>query len=293
MKLSCAWFGFSEMTAINYFEAAAALGLRSVEIPLYWQLVKDRHCGYDYRRSDQVARLAADAAEAGVRLVAGVTNTALASRGAHPPGTISTSEIEFGSAVARRAIDVASELGLEIVRVTEPSLTKDEASEWESVIEMWAPPLRDLADYARDRPVRLAVENYGLTGEQLSHLLTVVDRPEKVGALFDPCNFVRMGEDPIAALSLLGERVFYCHAKDTAQGESREKARLFRESRWQPSVAVGDGQIDWSTLLRELDHSFDGFIAIEYEMAADVMRGTRRSIKALRDAATDASLELW
>jgi len=31
----------------------------------------------------------------------------------------------------------------------------------------------------------------------------------------DPCNYARMGEDTLAALSLLGYRVVYCYLKDT------------------------------------------------------------------------------
>ncbi len=36
-----AWYGFREFSIENYFSTAAALGLTSVEIPLYWQVVED------------------------------------------------------------------------------------------------------------------------------------------------------------------------------------------------------------------------------------------------------------
>lgn len=39
MKLGSAWYGFREQTPTNYFETAAALGLKYVEIPLYWHII--------------------------------------------------------------------------------------------------------------------------------------------------------------------------------------------------------------------------------------------------------------
>lgn len=71
-----------------------------------------------------------------------------------------------------------------------------------------------------------------------------------------------MGEDPLEALRLLKGRIVYFSLKDTKTAEDRDPSQLFPGSRWRPSVAVGDGDIDWVPLLAELDASYDGFASL-------------------------------
>lgn len=123
--------------------------------------------------------------------------------------------------------------------------------------------------------MRIVAENYGLASEQVNWLLDAADHPA-VGTLYDPCNYHRIGEDPLSALKNLGQRVYHCHLKDAFYNAPRDPDSLFEGPRWPPSVAVGEGEIEWGPILSELATFYDGYLCIEYEIAKDVVRGTRR-----------------
>lgn len=274
MELGTAYYGFREQTPTNYFEMAAALGLQYVEIPLYAHIIKDKL--YNLRSVEAIDVLRRTAENAGVRIAASVSNLPVA-RGVNLwGGTLDDSTIAFGMAAARRVIDIAAQLGIRVARITEPNIAPEHQDEADTLLENCGTALRQLADHAAQRDVRLVVENYGITSRQLLRVLGAADHPY-VGALYDPCNFWRIGEDPLSALQNLGERVYYVHLKDAFRNDPRDPDALFEGSRWSPSVAVGEGEIDWGAVLKELRGFYDGYLCIEYEMPQDVMRGTRAS----------------
>jgi len=289
MKLGAAWYGFREQTASNYFEMAAALNLNYVEIPFYWQIIEDKL--FDYRSLKGIAEILSTAERAGVRVVSSVSCFELAGRFNMHGNEISPSAVDFGRAGARRVIDLGAEMGVEILRITEPNVSPDRLDEARPYMEEYGRAMRVLGDYAAEREVRLVVENYGLTSEQVNWLLDAADH-SAVGTLYDPCNYYRIGEDPLSALKNLGERVSYCHLKDAVRGDPRDPKILHVHSRWPPSVAVGEGEIDWGPILAELDTFYDGYVCIEYEVAEDVMCGTRASIEHIRRIADDRSIAL-
>lgn len=276
--LSVAWFGFRHCTPSNYFETAAGLGVRFVEIPLYWHIIEDRD--YDYS-ADGIRRLLEMAERAQVRIVASVSALDLAGTWDTRGRQIDQSTTTFARAAARRVIDVAASLGIEVVRLTEPNIPAARQREAMAYMRSYGRVLRGLGDYAGDRGLRIVAENYGVSGEQIRALLDAADHPA-VGTLYDPCNYFRLGEDPVAALRLLRGKVFYCQLKDALRADPRAPDLLFPGSRWPPSVAVGEGDIDWTDVLSELATSYDGYLAVEYEIAEDVVRGTRVSLANLR-----------
>ena len=288
MRLAAAYYGFREQTQANYFEMAAALGLRCVEIPLYWHLIED-----DYVRMSRatIEVLLETARTAGVRAVSSVSAFDIAGSFDMQGDSIDESAVVFARAAARRAIDVGAELGLEVLRITEPNIPPERLNEARSYMEAYGHAARELGIYAADRGVRIVIENYGVTSDQMAWLLDAADHPA-VGTLFDPCNYFRMGEDPLAALVRLEGRIYYCQLKDAVAGDQQPGAPLFPGSRWAPSRAIGEGDIDWAPILRTLARSYEGYLAIEYEISADVMRGTRASIAALRRLADEHAFEL-
>lgn len=279
MQLATAYYGFREQSPTNYFEMAAALGLRYVEIPMYAHIIKDEQ--YNLRSVEAIDRLRATAEAAGVRLVASVSNLPLVRDLNLWGGTLDDSTLAFGMAAAHRVIDIAGQLGLEVVRITEPNLRDGDEGRAADLLERCGHSLRELAPHAEARGLRLLVENYGIRAEHLHIALATADHPA-VGLLYDPCNFHRIGEDPAAALRLLRDYVAYVHLKDAFRNDPRDPNALFAGSRWAPSVAVGEGEIDWAAVLGELAGFYTGYLAIEYEMPADVMRGTRASLAHIR-----------
>lgn len=288
MKLATAWFGFREQTQSNYFEMAAALGLRYVEIPLYWHLIEDR----SVRMSSFSRAVLLEAARAaGVRAVSSVSSFDIAGGFDMRGAEIDESHVEFARAAARRAIDIGSELGLEVMRITEPNVPADRVADARPYMEAYGHAARELGAYAADRGIRIVIENYGVTSEQMSWLLDSADHPS-VGTLFDPCNYFRIGEEPLEALDRLSGRIFYCQLKDAVRGDQRPGDLLFPGSRWPPSKAVGEGDIDWAPVLSRLSAEYDGYVAIEYEDPADVMRGVRRSLETLRTLAQSGAISI-
>jgi len=277
MKLGAAWFGFRDQTYSNYFEMVRSLGLEYVEVPLYWQIVQESTADGSIKFSKDVfAQRRTLAEQAGVKMVSAVAALDLAGAYNMRGETIDESEVQFARAAAYRTIDIADELGLEVVRITEPNIPEKFVSGGKAYMEAYGEVLLPMAEYAQEKNIVIAVENYGLTSEQLNWLLDVGDHPN-LGTLYDPCNYMRIKEDPLSALKNVSDRVVYCHLKDTLIDESRNPNLLFPGSRWAPSVAVGEGDIEWEPILAHLATFYDGYMCIEYEIADDVMRGTRFS----------------
>ncbi len=276
MKFSTAWHGFRNMTPSNYFSSASALGISNVEVPMY-----------DFKLSEwfgpigpeQVRQLAQ---ECGVEMVAGVANLELAAPFDELGRPNSESAARMHQQVGLVLVDMAWDLGLSVVRVAEPNIGPENQHLAEEYISDFGEALRPIGDYAESRGIKIAVENYGFSYRQMDQLLEAAGH-RNVGTLFDPCNYARMGEDPLAALKVVGDRMFYCHLKDTKHDEQRDPDSLFPGSRWRPSMAVGDGDIDWYPLLSELTETYDGYVSIEYEHADDVMFGTRRALNFVLD----------
>jgi len=272
MEFSTAWHGFRNMTPTNYFSAAAALGISNVEVPLYSHSLSS---WFGPIAPGDVRRLAE---ECGVEMVAGVSALELAAPFDELGRPLSERQARTNQDVALVLIDIASDLGLDVVRITEPNIGRENQYLAERYVADYAKALRPIGEYADSKGIKVAVENYGFAQAQMDMLLQAADH-SNVGTLFDPCNYARMGEDPLAALRLVKGRIFYCHLKDTKDDEERDPSSLFPGSRWRPSVAVGDGDIDWAPLLSELTSVYDGYVSLEYEHEDDVILGTRRSLE--------------
>lgn len=279
MQIATAYYGFREQTPTNYFEMAAALGIRYVEIPMYAHIIKDAR--YNLRSVEAIDALRATAEQAGVTIVASVSNLPLVDGLNLWGGSLDASTTTFALAAARRVIDIAAQLGIRVARITEPNVKPEDAARADDLLTQCGHILRGLAEHAAERGVQIVIENYGIHAEQLVQVLQTADHPQ-VGALYDPCNFYRMGDDPLAALHTLRDHIHYVHLKDARRDEARDPDSLFVGSRWSPSLPVGAGEIAWQPILHELSTFYTGYIGIEYEMPNDVMRGTRSSLQHIQ-----------
>lgn len=264
MKMSTAWHGFRYLSPSNYFAAAAALGVEYVEIPMYHHSLSE---WFGPVSTDDVKRLAETC---GVRMVSGVAALELAAPFDELGRRITEEVAEYNRVLGLHLIDLAVDLGLDVVRLAEPDIRPENQHLADQYLNDFAIALRSIADHAEAKGVAVAVENYGLTSDQIVALLTAADH-DNLGTLFDPCNYARMGEDPLSALVKVQDRVVYCHLKDTRRDELRQPDELFPGSRWRPSVAVGDGDIDWAPLLGTLTSGYSGYASIEYEGKDDVI----------------------
>lgn len=210
-------------------------------------------------------------------MVAGVAALNLAGPFDELGRPLSEEFVSYNRVMGLRAIDLAEDLGLDVVRITEPNVGPEHQHLAEKYLSDTGVALRPIADRARDKGMQVAVENYGLTSEQMVWLLDAADR-DNVGTLFDPCNYARMGEDPLEALLNIQDRIVYCHLKDNREDEQGSPEAFFPGSRFRPSVGVGAGDIEWVPLLTKLAESYNGYASIEYENVDDLLLGTRRSL---------------
>lgn len=271
MLAGTAWYGFRDLSPANYFSTAAALGLTFVEIPLYWHVVDDEL--FNVRNPQALVALAE---QTGVQMHAGVAAIELARPFDIRGLPITETSITFHKALARQVIDTGAVLGLEVIRIVEPNVDPGNLDLIEQYMNDYGLALRELGEYAETKGLQIVAENYGVNAEHMRMLLDAADHPN-VGTLFDPCNYFRMGDDPVAALELMGNKVFYCHLKDTVNDDPRSEDELFPGSRWRPSVGVGRGDIDWLALLPALASVYSGVAVIECEMPDDVVAATTRS----------------
>jgi len=138
---------------------------------------------------------------------------------------------------------------------------------------------------ADDYEVKLAIENHiDYTGDEIMQILELVDN-ENFGVNFDTGNFLRLLDDPIAAMEKLAPYVFSTHIKDLMPNPCASPADWFFFS----GVPVGRGLID-NRKLAELLHkaNYNGFLAVEIDNPHPLWAGCEDeavgiSIKALKD----------
>jgi sugar phosphate isomerase/epimerase len=157
--------------------------------------------------------------------------------------------------------------------------------------------LRELLPYAAERQVILAMENhykdnYWRHPEFAQHLPVLQRIVEQIdspwfGINYDPSNAILAGEDPLAVLDALKERVVSMHASDRflKPGHSIEELRRQEDSVGYAAILehgeIGKGMNDYDAMFRTLQAvGFHGWISIED--GTNGMDELRRSAEFLR-----------
>ncbi|MFH1185807.1 MAG: sugar phosphate isomerase/epimerase family protein, partial [Chloroflexota bacterium] len=159
------------------------------------------------------------------------------------------------------SVPKAKAIGAEVMRVVGSSLMFRH--------EPHGPQIKALADMfkkaiktAEDAGIKMAVENHiDFTGDEILQLLSEVNSPN-FGLNFDTGNFLRLLDDPIAAMEKLAPHVMATHVKDLMPDK---KARA-TDWHFFAGVPVGDGLIDNQRLAQLLHKAnFKGFLAVEID----------------------------
>ncbi|TAK25473.1 MAG: sugar phosphate isomerase/epimerase [Chloroflexota bacterium] len=142
----------------------------------------------------------------------------------------------------------------------------DEAAMWRGGREAIA-----LAD---SLGVQLAMENFarspGNHRHEIEAALHFIDRPS-VGVNLDTANYVVNGEDVVENTRALLPRIIYAHLKDTRTTDSGVQV-----------VPVGDGELDWTTILDLFDSTGRAFpVTFEYGGGDDPERAIARGLEGL------------
>ncbi len=284
---------------------AAETGVDTVEIPTgNWS--EAPHLDLDELRADASARdrLAKQVSSYGLTISAFNAN----GNQLHP------TEGPAHDRVVRTSIEVAGEMGVPTVVLMSglPGARGDSAPNWittswppetlEILAYQWnevaIPYWTDLAEFARARNVRLAIEMHGrqlvFNPVTLQRLRDAVG-PDVVGANLDPSHLMWMGADILAVIRELGDAIFHVHAKDAkiehvaaANGLLDTTPPHLPGQRSWNYVTLGlghpDGPAFWAQFVYALRSvGYDGPLNIEHEdMRIGSEEGLRRSIDLLR-----------
>ncbi|MBP3370126.1 MAG: sugar phosphate isomerase/epimerase [Clostridia bacterium] len=179
--------------------------------------------------------------------------------------------------MTNRIVDLACELGASVVTTHIGVIPSDKNDPTYAVM---LDALTQCGRYAKAHGVTLAIE----TGPETADVLYsfICDTDGGVGVNLDPANFVMVtGQDPVAAVKLLGKHIVHTHVKDgvmlkktdpkiiydhfaTGGIEALNVADFFKE------VPVGTGDVDFPAYLAALrEVGYDGYLTIERETGAD------------------------
>ena len=179
--------------------------------------------------------------------------------------------------MTNRIVDLACDLGTKVVTTHIGVIPSDKN---DPTYKVMLDALTECGKYAKSRGVTLAIE----TGPETADVLYgfIKDTEGGVGVNLDPANFVMVtGQDPVAAVELLGEHIVHTHVKDgvmlkktdpkiiydhfaTGGIEALNVADFFKE------VPVGTGDVDFPAYIAALKKvGYDGYLTIERETGAD------------------------
>jgi len=129
--------------------------------------------------------------------------------------------------------------------------------------------------------IRIAIHNHGPGAryDKVADVLKAIKgHHPSIGACADLGHFIRSGEDPVRAISLLSGRLYGVHLKDFAEPKRDAKG-----------VILGRGQLDLDgtfRALRKAELPADACLALEYEEKPDdPLEDIRECLAAAADAA--------
>lgn len=309
MEIGLITDGVSHLSLEETLDLVRRLGLDSVEIATgNWS--EAPHLDLAHVLGSQAARdeLAGKVADRGLRI------SALNANGnqLHP---VTGAEHDR---VLRDTIDLASRLGVSTVVCMSglPAARNDSVPNWitsswppenvEVVAYQWEevaiPYWRELAAFARDKGVRLAVEAcFNQLVYNTSTMLRLIEHTggDVVGANLDPSHLMGMGADIPSVIEALGGSIFHVHAKDTRINSAvtardglltsypMEKAH---QRAWN-YVTLGLGQPAGETFWADFVYAlrsvgYDGTLNIEHEdVLVNSVEGVTRAAETLKRVA--------
>lgn len=178
-------------------------------------------------------------------------------------------------------VDVASECGIPLMRfdIAYRFLGDEAVKNYKTVIKAVTPYIRRLADYAKEKGVKVISENHGRIIQdsyRVEELITTVDH-ENYGYLCDIGNFGGVDENCATAVSRLLPYICFVHAKDALERDGMEydPGRGFSRTRggkFRRATIFGQGAVPVYQILRSLKASgYEGYISIEYEGMEETM----------------------
>jgi len=217
-------------------EKAAELGYEYVEPMVHWGRELLSEAGYFHSVSmlDDPYRMRRICERAGVKL---------SSLSAHSP----LCKPEISTEYLKQAIRYAAECGAPIVNTDEGPKPDWTTEEEDHLLMRYV--LHEAAAAAEARGILIGLEphqQYSKTPDGLDRIYNLIDSPV-IGINFDTGNSYLAGQDPIAWLERVKDRLIHLHAKDiSVQQSDSERGKVTGTA---VGCACGDGVIDWARVI--------------------------------------------
>lgn len=216
---------------------AAELGYTHVEPMVHWGRELLSEAGYFHSVSmlDDPLRVRRACEKSGVRLSGLSSHTPLC-------------KPEIGVEYLRQAVRFAAECGAPVVNTDEGPKPS-----WSTEAEdftLMRYTLMEAAKVAEPRGVFIGLEchqQYSRTPEGLDRIHALVPSPA-IGINFDTGNAYLCGQDPLAWLARVADRLVHLHAKDiSVEQGGAERGKVTGTP---VGCACGDGVVDWARVIR-------------------------------------------
>lgn len=248
-------------------DKAAELGYEYVEPMVHWGRELLSEAGYFHSVSmlDDPYRVKKACENAGVKL-SGLSS--------HCP----LCKPEISTEYLKQAIRFAYECGAPVVNTDEGPKPKWTTEEEDHVLMRYV--LMEAAAVAEPRGILIGLEphqQYSKSPQGLDKIYSLVQSPV-IGINFDTGNSFLSGEDPIAWLEHVSNRLVHLHAKDIALQQAQ--AERGKVTGTPVGCACGDGVIDWGKVIAILKKSpRDIVMSVE----CGTVEQAERSIKYLKE----------
>ncbi len=160
-------------------------------------------------------------------------------------------------------IPLCSSLGITVMRIVGSNRRLMTTIPKEQQLEGVKRCLQTASITAQQHQVVLAIENHqDFFCSELLEILEDIGSPW-LGVNYDSGNSLRVGEDPLEAVRILGSWIKAVHLKDVAVNPDADEDAWIRYS----CVPIGTGAVDIPAVIQETDKSgFTGVYAVELDM---------------------------
>jgi L-ribulose-5-phosphate 3-epimerase len=196
---------------------------------------------------------------------------------------------------SKRIIDLAKDLGTDIVTTHIGIVPEDEAGRTYAVMQE---ACGELASYAKVMDGYFAIETGPETSVRLKKFLDSLPG-DGVSVNFDPANLVMVtGDDPVQGVLVLKEYIVHTHVKDGIRlrpadprdvygmhgyspgGSHGEIAEMVESGACFREVPTGEGAVDFDAYFRALhDIGYEGYLTVEREVRTDPVRDISEAIR--------------
>jgi sugar phosphate isomerase/epimerase len=170
--------------------------------------------------------------------------------------------------VAKKMIDAAAQLNVPTICMI-TGLPREGMNRIEMLKKVVPVVFRPIVDHAKDKGIRVAVENWFATclqGIDTFDCLLESIPDEHFGLNYDPSHLVHQELDITIPVARYSKRIFHTHAKDCLIDVPRRRyVGILGEDWWRYAIP-GYGEIDWGEYIGRLRQaSYRGVLSIEHE----------------------------